>query len=267
MIRCARDGCGRRSPSWLAAYALFGAFVDHRWYCSTGCVEQTVKARLSRLPAVAPAWVQGWLPIKLGTLLARQAGLSRDSITQALEIQSRSGVPLGQTLKALGLVTREDLLRALATQAGVRYLTSVDPDVVSHRPGGLPHQTVKTLGIVPVAADPKRQELQVACTAPIPGYAVRALSRLTRWSVEPLLVSDEALPQLVDLYTSAAEPTTASEGIVCDADTGAALIARIARSRRRVHMRHERCDPYVWVRLEGRGSSDDVLLAMAAAGR
>ena len=265
MTQCARDGCGRRCLSWLVAHAPIGTFVDRRWYCSTGCVEHAVKMRLSRLPAVEPAWIQGWLPIKLGTLLSRQAGLSREAIAQALEVQGQSGAPLGQTLTSLGHVTREDLLRALATQAGVRYLTSVDPDAVSHRPGGLPCHTVKTLGIVPVAADAKRQELQVACTAPIPGHAVRALSRLTRWSVEPLLVSDEALPQLVDLYTSAAEP--ASEGFVCDADTGVAMIARIARSRRRVHMRQERCDPYVWVRLEGVGSSDDVLLAMAAAVR
>jgi len=267
MIRCAREGCGRRSPSWAAAHLPFGAFIDHRWYCSTRCVEKAVKTRLSRLPAVEPAWVQGWLPVKLGTLLTRQTGLTRETIAEALEIQSGSGIPLGQTLKSLGMVTRDDLLRALATQAGVRYLTSVDPDVISRRPGGLPHHTVTTLGIVPVSADPKRQELQVACTAPIPGHAVRALSRLTRWSVEPLLVSDEAMPHLVELYTSTGDPVEDSSGSVCDADAGAAIIARIARSRRRVRLRHERCDPYVWVRLEGGGFSDDVLLAMAAAGR
>jgi hypothetical protein len=197
----------------------------------------------------------------------RQAGLSRESVAMALDLQQRSGVPFGQTLKTLGLVTGEDLLKALATQAGVRYLTSVDPDIVAHQPGGLSHHTVRTLGIVPVAADRKRQELQVACTAPIPGHAVRALSRLTKWVVEPLLVADESLPHLVDVYTGSGASVAPLPGGVCDVDTGAATVARIARSFKRVHMRHERCDPYVWVRLESGGSSADVLMMMAVAGR
>jgi hypothetical protein len=267
MTRCARDGCGHRSPAFLVAYGAFGVSIDQRWYCSTRCVEITVRDRLAKLPPVEPAWVQSWLPIKLGTLLTRQVGLSSDSIAQALDLQRRSGVPFGQTLKSLGLVTPEDLLKALATQAGVRYLTSVDPDVVAHQPGGLSHHTVRTLGIVPVAADRKRHELQVACTAPIPGHAVRALSRLTKWVVEPLLVSDESLPHLVNVYTSAGAQLPALRGSVCDVDTGAATVARIARSLRKVRMQHERCDPYVWVRLESHGSSADVLMTMALAGR
>ncbi|MEI6668810.1 MAG: hypothetical protein WCP29_11695 [Acidobacteriota bacterium] len=267
MIHCARDGCGRRSPGLLVRYGPFGVSIDQRWYCSTTCVEMTVRDRLATLPPVEPAWVQGWLPIKLGTLLTRQVGLSRVAIDHALTVQQTSGVPLGQTLKALGLVTPEDLLKALATQAGVRYLTSVDPDIVAHQPGGLSHHTVRTLGIVPVVADRKRKELQVACTAPIPGHAVRALSRLTNWVVEPLLVSDESLPHLVNVYTSSGSALSGLRGAVCDVDTGAATIAKLARTFRRVRMQHERCDPYVWVRLEGRGSSADVLMMMAAAGR
>jgi len=267
MTRCARDGCGRRSPAFLVAYGPFGVSIDQRWYCSTRCVEITVRDRLAKLPPVEPAWVQGWLPIKLGTLLTRQMGLSRDSIAQALVLQGRSGVPFGQTLRSLGMVTPEDLLKALATQAGVRYLTSVDPDIVAHQPGGLSHHTVRTLGIVPVAADSRRHELQVACMAPIPGHAVRALSRLTRWVVEPLLVSDESLPHLVNVYTNAGARPPASRGGVCDVDSGAAMVARIARSLRKVRMKQERCDPYVWIRLENHVSSADVLMTMAAAGR
>jgi len=267
MTRCARNGCRIQCPAVVTTFGLFGAFVDGRWYCSARCLERTLSERLSTLPPVSPAWVQGWLPVKLGTLLARQAGLSAEAITRALEIQSRSGVPLGQTLRMLGLITPEDLLRALATQAGVRYLTTVNPDVVAHQPGHLSHNTVRTLGIVPVAADAKRQELQVACTAPIPGHAVRALSRLTTWAVEPLLVSDDTLPYLVNAYTSAGQRASSFEGAVCDARSGAATVARIARSLRSVKMRHERCDPYVWVRLESPRLSADVLMALAPAGR
>jgi hypothetical protein len=249
VARCARSACGRRRPDLLAAYLRFGLFLDQEWYCSTRCVEEIVRRRLSNLPAVQPAWVQGWRPIKLGLLLMEQVGLSRDAIDAALEAQEHSRIPFGQTLRRLGLVTADDLMRALATQAGVRYLKSVDHRLLALRPGKLARDTVETLRIVPVTADLKRGELQVACTAPIPGHAVRALSRLTQMSVEPLLVADDQLPGLINVYNSAA------------------TIARLAKAQRSVVMTQERCDPYVWVRLASGSATADVLMTLSGPGR
>jgi hypothetical protein len=215
---------------------------------------------------VQPAWVQGWRPVKLGLLLMKQAGLSRDAIDAALEEQERSGTPFGQTLHRLGLATTDDVLRALATQAGVRYLKSVDHRTLASRPGGLARDTVETLGIVPVAADLKRGEIQVACTAPIPGQAVRALARLTQMSVEPLLVADDLLPGLINVYNSAGGRSSPVVGAVCSDIAGPATIARIAKAQRAVVMTQERCDPYVWVRIASGTSTTDVLVTLSAAG-
>jgi hypothetical protein len=249
-------------PDWLTTHGRMGMFIDRQWYCSTRCVEDAVRQRISGLPPVEPAYVQGWRAMKLGSLLMQQAGLSRDVIEAAAAEQERRGVPIGRTLCELGLVTSEDVLRALATQAGVRYLTAVNPRVVAHSPGGLPRDVVKALGVVPIAADPRRREMQVACIAPVPGLAVRALTRLTDWAVEPLLVADDALPHLVELYATARSPRAAIVGAVCDPLSGPARVAQFAKRRRRVRMAHERCDPYVWVRLDADGATADVLMSM-----
>ena len=266
MAQCARSGCGRRRPDLLAVYGRWGVFLDQEWYCSSRCVEETVRRRIHNLPAVQPAWVQGWRPVKLGLLLMQQVGLSSEAIAAALHEQERSRTPLGQALRRLGLVTPEDVLRALATQAGVRYLRSVDHGVLATRPGGLSRDMVETLGIVPVSADLRRGELQVACTAPIPGQAVRALARLTKMAVEPMLVSDDDLPRLINVYASAGGRSSPNAGSVCSESTGPATIARLAKAHRSVVMTQERCDPYVWVRIASGTATADVLMTLAELG-
>jgi hypothetical protein len=267
VVRCARSGCGRRRPDLLVVYGRFGLFLDQEWYCSAACVEATVRQRISNLPIVQPAWVQGWRPIKLGLLLMKQVGLSKAAIEAALEAQERSRTPFGQTLRSLGLVTTDDVLRALATQAGVRYLTSVDHRIVASRPGGLARDTVETLGIVPVSADAVRREIQVACTAPIPGQAVRALARLTHMAVEPLLIADDQLPSLINIYASAGGRSSPVIGAVCTDENGPATVARLAKAQRSVVMTQERCDPYIWVRIAGGTSTADVLMTTSPTGR
>jgi hypothetical protein len=267
VARCARSECGRRRPDLLTVYGRFGVFLDQEWYCSTRCVEETVRRRIRNLPAVQPAWVQGWRPVKLGLLLMKQVGLSRDAIDATLEEQERSRTPFGQSLRRLGLATTDDVMRALATQAGVRYLKSVDHRSLASRPGGLARDTVETLGIVPVAADLKRGEIQVACTAPIPGQAVRALASLLQMSVEPLLVADDQMPGLINVYSSAGGRSSPVTGAVCTDLTGPATIAKLARDHRSVVMTQERCDPYVWVRIASASATADVLMTLSTAGR
>lgn len=239
-----------------------GAWVDNDWYCSATCVEESVRRRIKDLPPVEPAYIQCWRPMRLGQLLRSQLGLSKEEIERAVGSHSL-GTPIGRRLREAGLVSAEDVLRALATQAGVRYLTTVDPRVVSLRPGELPVDVVRTLGIVPISADPDKREMQVACTAPVPGLAVRAVTKLTNWAVEPLLVTDETLPRLVDLYTSAPGERRNGKPDIWDLRTAPARVAQIARQQRGVRVSYERCDPYVWVRLSGDAGTADVLTTLA----
>jgi hypothetical protein len=262
VAHCARHDCQRWLPDALASFGRFGIFIDQHWYCSTLCVEEAVRQRVRDLPPVEPAFVQSWRRTKLGLLLTQQMGLSRANIDLALGAQEGAGLPMGQRLRRQGLVSTDELLRALATQAGVRYLTAVNPRIVAHRPGELSPDIVRALGIVPIAADATKRQMQVACTAPIPGLAVRALTKLTEWAVEPLLVSDESLPHLIEVYGTKWARRTAVSGAVCDVLGGPAQVARFAKSRRIVRMLHERCDPYVWVRLDAAGATADVLMAL-----
>jgi hypothetical protein len=54
---------------------------------------------------------------------------------------------------------------------------------------------------------------------------------------------------------------------VCDPASGPARVAQFAKRGRAVRMVHERCDPYVWVRLDSNGATADVLMMMPEPGR
>lgn len=261
VYRCAHSDCQRRVPAVVVTGFGLGAVVDGRWYCSVACVEHVVRSTIAALtgpPSVKPAPV--WNGVRLGALLARQVGLPDDVVATAVAEQERLHEPLGQKLRRLGLISTDDLLRALATQAGVRYLAAVDPAAVTHRHGRLADETVRALRVVPVAADPKRRAIQVACTAPVPSQAVRALARVTDCAVEPMLVADESLPWLVELYAGASASEANVRGTTCVAESGPRIVARSARRQRAVRMVCQRCDPYVWVRLDGDGGVTDVLM-------
>jgi hypothetical protein len=103
----------------------------------------------------------------------------------------------------------------------------------------------------------------VACTAPLSRPALRALRELTGWTVEPFLVADDLWPVLVEAY-GAARGAAANGSAVHDLNEAAARVARAAVSGGVLRMMQARCDPYLWVRLEGLGHHEDLLLPILA---
>ena len=58
----------------------------------------------------------------LGAFLLRRGLLTAERLEQGLTEQERSGLPLGQVLVGLGLITTRDLAEALAEQHGLEYI-------------------------------------------------------------------------------------------------------------------------------------------------
>ncbi|MGE3276366.1 MAG: hypothetical protein AB7O67_14735 [Vicinamibacterales bacterium] len=264
MPRCARAECGRWRPDVLVRNANVGVHLDGHWYCSSGCVETQTRRRLMvpkplslRPPAIPP--------LRLGTLLIHLGVATPALLRQAAEAQRKSGLRIGAQLRAMGVVSATDVLRGLSAQAGVGYLTHVDPSCVREAPGRLSVDVIRALGLVPVEADATVQRLRVACVAPVPRVAIGALYELTRWAIEPLLVSDEHLEPLIAAYGSAVSgPRAIGAHTVRRVDEAARWIAQTAQAAPGVKMSETRFDPYLWVRLESDARVEDVLIAESA---
>jgi len=220
VVRCAHNGCGRRRPTALVRLVGLGLYFEDTWYCSAPCLDAALRERAtaSALPPSStesrvrqPSRVAAPRALRLGALLAHQVGLSPAALAEALDAQSRSGLRIGAQLVRMGAATEHEVLRGLAAQAGVEYLTSLD---ASELQAGtvLPADSVRALGIVPFAADPANEVIRVACVAPLPRLALSIARHLTGQHVEPFLVSDDRLAALIESYCGHAARRDAGRG-------------------------------------------------------
>jgi hypothetical protein len=257
MPRCADPTCGRWRPERLAPRWATGLRFNERWYCSRACVESAVRARL-HAPAAAVG-VPSLPPLRLGVLLRHLGALSEQQLAQALSAQRQSGRRLGEELRRSAMVPAEPVLRALAAQGSVSYLTTFDAARLAPGPEWLPADTVRALGLVPFEVNEGQRRLKVLCTAPVPRAALRALTKLTGWLPEAYLVEDQVWEAAMRAYRSEGENGShAGSARVNDLVAAAARIADVALADRTVTMRHASYDHYTWVRVEGPQQWSDV---------
>jgi hypothetical protein len=264
-MRCAREVCAR----WVPDLRFFrrqprGVEFDERWFCSLDCVEAEARERLERAiePAVGP--LRDQKVSRLGALLLHSRSITPAQLEAALAAQQESGLRLGAQLCLMGATSRREVLKALATQFRVGYLPSVDPGRVSHAPGGLSADAIRALGVVPLEFDDERRHLKVACAAPLPRLALAVLRELTDCAVEPLLVDDAQLLGLIQAYGSAVEHAPVQ--VIRPASLGEAAhrIAQAIGSGRARRVQPVRCEPWLWVRLEGDEAPAEIVLPVQA---
>ena len=201
--------------------------------------------------------------LRLGVLLRHHGALSADQLHDALEAQRKSGLRLGAQARAMFGLDAGMVLRALAAQAGTRYLTAIDPATVQDGPGGLPHEAMAALGLIPFSKPDRDGRVRVASMAPVRWDAVTALSTLAGWKPEPYLVEDEVWAGLFTNYgTAQAEDGSTTRVVIVNSEGEAATrIATLAASGRRARLAEAHWDPYIWVRVHGEAMVNDVLFA------
>lgn len=263
MPQCAHNPC-TNTPRWWQARTGAGATLDEQWYCSQSCVEAVLLERLTGVRMTTE--VVPRLPgVRLGALLRLHRACPPEQIAAALAAQAQSRLRLGEQLRSMGAVEPQALLRALADQAGVSYLASVDPSRVKDAPGGLSLDAIQALRVVPISA-PDGDRIRVAFPAPVPRAALTAFRRQTGWTPEPFLVSDDAWLALLEHYGASAQARvdnpTLSVAFARERDTVQAVrrLAEVVMTARETTMRDARWGQYLWVRLQGGGAGFDLLL-------
>jgi hypothetical protein len=261
MARCARSGCLRWRPDAFIKYFRQGFHVDGAWFCSPPCVAADAIKRLQR-PFPRRTIIAPVPPLRLGVLLLHQGAITSSQLSSALASQRSSGLRLGAELQQLGLTSDEAILRGLAAQSSVSYLTVVDPERVRSAPGGLSRDEVRALGVVPFGTAEPHHVLLVACPAPVPRAALAALQELTGWHPEPYLVSDADSDALMQAYGSRASVSRSPRQFVKarDVEEAAREIAAAAAAERSITLTEAHCAPFTWVRVAGPSAISTVLV-------
>jgi hypothetical protein len=263
MATCARTECGRWRPDALLRFGRVGLRLDGAWYCSTACLALHAGAVLRAAHATTP-WVAPTTVQPLGRVLIQQRAITHDDLRIALREQRTTGARLGRQLVVMGLTSREAVLRGLAAQAGVGYLTHIDATRVRRGPGGLSRDSVRALGVAPFELSRDAERLSVACAAPLPRVALAALREMTGAIIDAFVVDDELLSRLIEAYGTEESGERVDAATLASVDAAALHIAARVERDGAERMHHTRCDPFVWVRLEGQRRREDLLLPVTA---
>jgi hypothetical protein len=260
MARCAHEPCRRWRPGLLVRSAGLGLHLDDAWYCSPQCLGIAVRNRLAHASPIVPPVVAAPRPLRLGGVLAIQKRLEPAAVEQAASAQARTGHRIGRQLVELGLVTRLDVLRALAAQNGIGFLAALDPGRLTHAPGNLSPAVVRALRVVPFEADARHDVLKVACTAPVPRASLAALRELTGSIIEPYLVADDQWPEVLRAYGTARPGDGSAPVAVTNLEALADRVAATARQAGAIRMSEARCEDHLWVRLDAGGRIEELVL-------
>jgi len=101
---------------------------------------------------------------RLGELLLEKGLISKIALDEAFEMQKKVKKPIGEVLVGMGLVTWDEIYRALADQYEVPLLERIPPSVPTQVLSMVPTTVAERLGVIPVEYFPEEKKLLVVTT-------------------------------------------------------------------------------------------------------
>jgi type IV pilus assembly protein PilB len=156
---------------------------------------------------------------RLGERLVQQGLVTQQQISQALEVQKRTGGFLGQTLVDLGFVSAQGVATFLASEFGVPYV-----DLLMVRPEPEAVKLVQEQHVRQLRAIPLRVTagfLEVAMVDPLDTNAIDTLHQLTAYRILPVLTMAWELERTInELFDATSRATAALKELGADSTSG-----------------------------------------------
>jgi type IV pilus assembly protein PilB len=135
---------------------------------------------------------------RLGEILVRMGLITEEQLSEAVEIQAKTGEKIGRILLKQGAVTDEDLAKAVGVQWGYPYISlstaQVDPDAVRL----VPHHLSIRHKVMAVGRNGDR--LLVALVDPLNLLALDDVRLITGLDVEPRITTEDELLQAINKH-------------------------------------------------------------------
>lgn len=133
---------------------------------------------------------------RLGELLVDVGLITQEQLKKAIEIQAKSGEKLGKVLVKEGYVSEEQILEALEFQLGIPHADLqkfyIDPDVAKM----IPESLAKRYLVIPIKKD--ADGIQVAMADPLNIFAIDDIKLITKQNVKPLIASESSILKAID---------------------------------------------------------------------
>ena len=139
---------------------------------------------------------------RLGEILVKNGLVSQEQLAKALDVQKGTKKRIGEILVELGLLTEHDIAMALSKQLGIPCASGASKLLNPRRGEGLeeliPLDFAKKHLVMPLSKD--TNSLTVACVDPLDLITMDNLSRLTHCEINPVLTTRADLDQAIERF-------------------------------------------------------------------
>ncbi|MGD0001789.1 MAG: type II secretion system protein GspE, partial [Bryobacteraceae bacterium] len=144
---------------------------------------------------------------KLGEILLERGLVTREDLDRALEIQRERGDKLGRILVDLGFIAQKDLLQALSDQLGVPLAHIDGPPAVSPETERLSSQFLRQAKILPLRLE--GQTLTLAMADPLDFETLSAARMATGLDILPEIATESEILDALERYYGEADKESA----------------------------------------------------------
>jgi len=142
---------------------------------------------------------------KVGEILMTAGLLTKEQLLKALEVQRGTTKRLGEVLVELGLVSELDITSALSKQLGIPFASSASGLLTPRRGEGLeqlvPEEFARQHLVLPLSRT--MRSLTVACVNPLDLIMLDNLSRVSRCEINPVVTTKVDLEQAIERFYGA----------------------------------------------------------------
>jgi type IV pilus assembly protein PilB len=167
---------------------------------------------------------------KLGEILVEEGLITAEQLERALVEQSRTDQLLGRILIDLKMVKESDLMAALAKQIGFRFVDLTEYTIDGSAAGLIPEQVARRYRALPIGYEDSR--LLVAMADPANLFALDDIRTITGMDLMPVVATAADIESAIRKYSRmdesvqkmATEASSAAEDDIADLERAAASI-------------------------------------------
>ncbi|MGD0229056.1 MAG: type IV-A pilus assembly ATPase PilB [Syntrophorhabdales bacterium] len=141
------------------------------------------------------------MELPLGELLVTMSKITRDQLAEALEIQKEQGGKLGQVLVRMGLMSEEEILKALSIKLAIPLVDLTKTEINEGVIKMVPLAMVKRFSVIPISK--KGNCLSLAIADPTRFSDTKAIKLLTGCEIQPFLTSESQIEEAIGRYYEA----------------------------------------------------------------
>ena len=149
--------------------------------------------------------------LRLGDLLVNSGVITEEQLMKALELQKGTGRKLGEVLIDEGIATDESITKALSSQLGIEMIELNNVSIPEEILNLVPSSVLKKNKMIPFEYGDSLNVLRVAMVDPMDMTAQDDISIITNLQVEPVAATNRSVMLALDRYYGRGEVNTALE--------------------------------------------------------